>query len=282
MNPNIIRGWLEDQAKAANLDANFLKRTRPDSGDNVIKMSSPKRPRMRSPDATVDIQGPAASSQEYGRGRGIARGSFPRLPLRAQRPPFKPPGRSPSPTNPTTTVSLANLASPVRFIYPDNVFSTIPDAAGQTLWSDLWAFSRDQKVLPQAIRQDLESLVGSEAISESMWDTSPQQANEAAAKAELDKILELTRETGAAEQSRLDETGWNEDVHKPVLRLALAPCPVVRAFNVSSTKLVPAFRPPLADADGHELPTPDAQSSATGTDGGCGKSSGVAYHRIVD
>lgn len=93
-----------------------------------------------------------------------------------------------------------------------------------------------------------------------MWDTSPQQANEAAAKAELGKILELTRETGAAEQSRLDETGRNEDVHKPVLRLALASC----------------------NADGHELPTPDAQSSATGTEGGYGKSSGVAYHRIVD
>lgn len=122
---------------------------------------------MRSPDTTVDIQGPPASSQESGRGIGIARGSFPRLPLRAQRPPFKPPGRSPSPTKPTTIVSLANLASPVRFVYPDNVFRRIPDTAGQTLWCDLQAFSRDQKVLPQAIRQDLESLVGSEAISES-------------------------------------------------------------------------------------------------------------------
>lgn len=111
-----------------------------------------------------------------------------------------------------------------------------------------------------------------------MWDTSPQQANEATAKAELGKILELTRDTGATEQSRLDETGWNEDVHKPVLRLALTSCPVVRAFNVSSTKLVPAFRPPLADTDGHELPTPGAESSATGTDGGSGKSGGVAYH----
>lgn len=115
-----------------------------------------------------------------------------------------------------------------------------------------------------------------------MWDTSPQQANEATAKAELGKILELTRDTGAAEQSRLDETGWNEDVHKPVLRLALTSCPVVRAFNVSSTKLVPAFRPPLADTDGHELPTPDAESFATGTDGGSGKSGGMAYYRIVD
>ncbi|KAK0753600.1 hypothetical protein B0T18DRAFT_484288 [Schizothecium vesticola] len=195
---------------------------------------------------------------------------------------IQPPRPVTTPTKPTTIVDLAKLESPVRFVYSHNVFSTVLDEAGKTLWCDLMALSRDEKVLPQAIRQDLESLIGSKAISESMWDTSPQQANEAAAKAELDKILQLTLDTKLAEQRRKSEAGWNEDVHKPVLRLALAFCPVVQAETVSSAKLVPAFRPPLADAGGHELSAPDVQSSATGTDMGSGTGGGVTYHRIVD
>lgn len=137
MNPNIIHGWLEDQARAANLDANSLKRTRPDSGDTLIEMSSPKRPRMRSPDTTVDIQGPPASSQESGRGSGIARGSFPRLPLRAQRLPFKPQaGRHPqrsrrplsvSPTSrrpfASSTRTMSSGGFPIRLVKPSGATS---------------------------------------------------------------------------------------------------------------------------------------------------------------
>ncbi|KAK0753698.1 hypothetical protein B0T18DRAFT_385701 [Schizothecium vesticola] len=74
-------------------------------------------------------------------------------------------------------------------------------------------------------------------------DTSPQQANEAAAKAELDKILELIRDTVSAEERRLDETSWNEDVHKPVLRLTPAGVKSASTKAANSAALTLWWRP---------------------------------------
>ncbi|KAK1749450.1 hypothetical protein QBC47DRAFT_366158 [Echria macrotheca] len=283
---DIIDAWLQDQVDVSGLDghppahARSLKRTLDDrdndkvSGGPTDMSSPPKRPRLESPDGETTT--PASS---YGASLAANNKALARIPLRAQQSSSKASSRSGSPTKPSNTTSLAGLRSPVRFVYPEKILDAIPDRAGLTLWRDLMAISRDEKVLPQSLQADIEGLVGRENTADSMWSSSI-GSNLMAAKQELNSIRALTRDTCRAEQRRKAETGWNEDVHKPALRLALESHPAVQAENVSTTRLANPFRPPLADSDLDR----ESESVVFG-DNGSSKGTGtsnVVYHKIVD
>lgn len=273
------------------VDPSFNKRTRvADRHDHNHEMPSPKRRRDRSPVEDDETKNATPTPSHFG---NLTIG-WPYFPQR--RSPTKASSRSGSPTKPTIINNLAQLVTPVRLVYPDNATDAIGDEEGRVLWKDLRKISRDSKILPSAIRSDLENLVGSDSIDEDMWDgyelgegdrddrcdslVQPEQyrTSQPTAQQELLLIRQLTVDTRKAEDRRKNETGWNEDVHKPAFRLALGTHPVVQAENVASTRLAPPFRPPLSDPFDQIASATDA-SSVTETSSSWDS---AAYHKIVD
>ncbi|KAM3537102.1 hypothetical protein ARSEF1564_009974 [Beauveria bassiana] len=163
--------------------------------------------------------------------------------------------------------SLLALAVPVHFTKTPVLGTALPsDAKG--LFKTLSAVRAKVRLLPAVLRSHPD-FRGDDEILESMFDDDSEgqgtiEAHEAAWRRQEELRRIVAESTDASNEGRF-ESGWNNLVHTPILKLATRDMPRLIIEPVMSAQIMPAFRPLLASGQQLLLPSSSSVSITTGS-----------------
>lgn len=193
--------------------------------------------------------------------------------------------------------SLLALAVPVHFTQTQILGTALPTDA-QGLFKALSAVRGKARLLPAVLRSHPD-FRDDDDILDFMWSNDDEDEgtieDQKAARQNHEELRRIVAESTEASNEGRFESGWNNLVHTPVLKLMTRDMPFLMIEPVMSAQIMPAFRPLLASGQQMALPSSSSVSSATGSSRASGHSDeaavpaprpvatiGLSVHKMVD
>ncbi|KAF4946654.1 hypothetical protein FSARC_14144 [Fusarium sarcochroum] len=143
-------------------------------------------------------------------------------------------------SSPVKRSTLELLVKPVRFVKRTAVKDQIPHDMLATCQRIL-VVSNTENFIPRAVREVIEA--ENEDTSRSWWYFDHPEEEDMLHIRELAAVREIIAAAEFCQESEAHETGWNVDIHAPLLKLALASFPSLSRQIITHAKISKAFVP---------------------------------------
>ncbi|KAM3514775.1 hypothetical protein MY11210_001616 [Beauveria gryllotalpidicola] len=287
MDSIIVQAWIKDVAIANMPDTpSPKKRSRTSHNDEIAPLDLEKTP--------VRHSGSSTRSASTFQAALVNRPAFSAIQpsSRTSR------SRSSSPSKRFQKIGdLLTLAVPVHFTQTPKLSSALPTDA-QGLYTAMSTVRGKVRLLPAVLRSHPDFEDDNE-ILDFMWSDDVEGQDTAehheAARRNHEELRRIVAESTEASNEGRFESGWNNLVHTPILKLATRDMPFLMIEPIMSAQIMPAFRPLLASGQQILLPSSSSVSSATGSSRASGHGGeaaapaprsvdtvGLSVHKMVD